>query len=118
MFPLTNTTSTAAYLEPSQQVANGGRARVTYAAVAAEISARFAFVIIPILKAKAAVKTATMPSFAASEVTQYKPTMEPIKRTAATTILMTATVVAMAVSLNRPIRWRPSRESSGCSYVS
>ena len=43
---------------------------MTYAAVAAKTSARLALVINPILQAKAAVKTATMASFAASEVTQ------------------------------------------------
>lgn len=44
--------------------------------------------------------------------------MEPTKRTAATKMLMAATVTAMDCSLNRPIRWRPSRESSSCPHVS
>jgi len=94
------------------------RGSPTYAAVAAKISARFALVIRPTLRAKAAVKTATMPSLMASEVTQYNPTMDPIRKMAATTILMTATVRVMECSLNRPIRWRPSRESSSCFCVS
>ena len=86
----------------------------TYAAVAAKISARFALVIRPTLRAKAAVKTATIPSLTALEVTQYNPIMDPIRRIAATAMLMPATVRAIELSLNRPIRWWPSRESSSC----
>ena len=83
---------------------NNNNQDTTYAAVATNISARRAFVIKPTLKANAAVKAASIPSFAASLVTKYRPVMEPIKRSAATRMLMTATVMEMDFSLNRPIR--------------
>lgn len=67
IFPPTNTTRTAAYLGFSQHCVTL-KGIITYAAVAANISARRAFVIKPTLKANAAVKAAIMPSLAASLV--------------------------------------------------
>lgn len=54
----------------------------TYAAVAVKISVRLALVKRPILAAKKAVKAATRPRRARSEVTSYKETIAPIRRIA------------------------------------
>lgn len=78
--------------------------QVTYAAVAANISGGRAFVIKPMLRAKAGVKIAINPSFTALLVAKYRLRIEQIKRTAAEMILMIATALEMDFSLNRPIR--------------
>ena len=112
IFPLTNTTRTAAYLFLELAISIITRADFTYAAVAVNISARRAFVIKPTLKANAMVKVATRPSLTASFVAKYKLIIEPSKRIAATRMLIMAAVVEIDFSSNRPIQWRPPRQSS------
>lgn len=64
-------------------------------ALAANSSARRAFVNTPTLIAKSVVKTAMIPSFFLEEETEYKLTMPPIRRAAALTVLRMATKPAM-----------------------
>lgn len=71
----------------------------TYAAVAANTSARLAFVTKPTNSAKVAVKDAIMPSRAVSFVTRYRPQMGPMSRIAAARMSMVATAIFIDFSL-------------------
>lgn len=72
---------------------------VSYAAVPAKISPRFAFVVNPTHKANAIVKAHIMPTFADQLETYEKPTMAPMSRAAASAILIRPTATVIDFSL-------------------
>lgn len=92
--PLMKTTKTAAYLSESVQtnVKQGHIICVcSYAAVAANTSALFAFVNKPVLAAKRNVKSAMSPILRSSELTLYRVRIAPNSNSAARTVLKYAT---------------------------
>jgi hypothetical protein len=72
--------------------------RMAYAAVAANSSARRALVSSPTLPANKVVNVAMRPNLQSGDVTLYKTTMAPIKRSAARKVLNHATKELMARS--------------------